>query len=164
MLLCGKIVNTHGLDGTVKLLPYTDAPSFFDTVKTVYLSDKTKLSLLKYRQQKGALLMRFREVDTVEKAEKLRNCEIFVSRADAMPLPEGRYYIADIIGLSVFCENGRALGKVTDVLQTGSNDVYVVKGDKEYLIPVIDEVILEINPADGRILIKPLKGLLDDED
>ncbi len=164
MLLCGKIVNTHGLDGTVKVLPYTDAPSFFDTIKSVYLPDKTRLSLVGYRVQKGALLMRFREIDTVEKAEKLRNREIFVSREERPPLPDGRYYIVDILGLLVVCEDGRELGRVKDVLKTGSNDVYVVEGEKEYLIPVIDEVILEINPAKGRIYIKPLKGLLDDED
>lgn len=164
MLLCGKIVNTHGLRGEVKVLPYTDSADFFQNIKKVYQKDGTALTIVSYRPQKGALLFRFREIDTPEKAEALRNQELFVARKDAPPLPKGRFYIVDILGLTVVCDDGRVLGKVTEVLATGKNDVYVVKGEKEYLIPVIDEVVLDINPPAGQILIKPLKGLLDDED
>lgn len=164
MLLCGKVVNTHGLHGEVKVLPYTDSADFFKGIKKVFKKDGTPLTILSYRPQKGALLFRFREIDTVEKAETIRNQELFVSREDAPPLPDGRYYIVDILGLRVVCDDGRTLGKVTEVLQTGKNDVYVVRGEKEYLIPVIDEVVLDTDIAAGQILIKPLKGLLDDED
>ncbi len=164
MLICGKIVNTHGLRGEVKALYYTDAPAFFDTVKTVYFPDGKCMELLGYRVNRGAVLLRLRGVDTVEEAKTLVGKEISVKRADLPPLPEGRFYIADILGMTVITDEGRTLGKVVDVFQTGANDVYTVRGDKEYLIPVIDQVVLSTDLESGQIIIKPLKGLLDDED
>lgn len=164
MLVCGKIVNTHGLRGEVKALCYTDGPDFFDAVKTLHLSSGQTVELCGWRPNKGAVLLKMRGVDTVEEAEKLVGMEISVARGDLPPLPEGRYYIADILGMNVITDEGRELGKVVDVFKTGSNDVYTVRGDKEYLIPVIDEVILSTNVAGRLLTIKPLKGLLDDED
>ncbi len=164
MLTCGKIVNTHGLRGEVKALYYTDGPEFFDTVKTLHLSSGQALGLAGWRVNKGAVLLRLSGIDTVEAAEKLVGQELSVSRKDLPPLPEGRYYIADILGMEVVTDEGRVLGKVTDVFKTGSNDVYTVQGDREYLIPVIDEVVLSTDLDARRITIKPLKGLLDDED
>ncbi len=164
MLTCGKIVNTHGLRGEVKALYYTDGPEFFDTVKTLHLSSGQALTLVGWRVNKGAVLLRLSGIDTVEAAERLVGQEISVSRKDLPPLPEGRYYIADILGMEMVTDEGRLLGKVTDVFKTGSNDVYTVRGDKEYLIPVIDEVVLSTDLEARRITIKPLKGLLDDED
>ncbi len=164
MLECGKIVNTHGLRGEVKALYYTDGPAFFDTVSTLHLSSGKSLTLSSWRQNKGAVLLKFKEIGAVEEAEALVGQTLSVSRKDLPPLPEGRYYIADILGMEVETDEGRKLGKVTDVFKTGSNDVYTVRGDREYLIPVIDEVILSTDLAAGKITIKPLKGLLDDED
>jgi len=164
LLLCGKIVNTHGLRGEVKALYYTDGPDFFKNVKNIYLSSGQALALLGYRTSRGAVLLKLRGVDTVEEAEKLVGMEISVSRADLPPLPEGRFYIADILGMTVVTDEGRNLGKVVDVFKTGANDVYTVRGDKEYLIPVIDEVVLSTDLTARQITIKPLKGLLDDED
>lgn len=164
MLECGKIVNTHGLRGEVKALYYTDGPAFFDTVKRVHLSSGKSLTLSSWRQNKGAVLLKFKEIGSVEEAEALVGKTMSVSRADLPPLPEGRYYIADILGMEVVTDEGRNLGKVTDVFKTGSNDVYTVQGDREYLIPVIDEVVLSTDLALRTITIKPLKGLLDDED
>ena len=164
MLECGKIVNTHGLRGEVKALYYTDDPAFFDTVKRVHLSSGKSLTLSSWRQNKGAVLLKFKEIGSVEEAEALVGKTMSVSRADLPPLPEGRYYIADILGMEVVTDEGRNLGKVTDVFKTGSNDVYTVQGDREYLIPVIDEVVLSTDLTLRTITIKPLKGLLDDED
>jgi len=166
MLLCGKIVNTHGISGEVKALYYADSPSFFDKIKEFTLKDKSKLSVSYIKPHKGSILIKFKGIDSFDDAEKLKNEELFVPREKAEKLPEGRYYIVDILGLSVITDTGRNLGKVIDVFKTGSNDVYTVKDEngKEYLIPVIDEVILDTDIKGGRILIKPLKGLLDDED
>ena len=164
LLECGKIVNTHGLRGEVKALYYTNGPAFFDTVKKLHLSGGKSLTLSAWRQSKGAVLLKFKEITSVDEAEAVVGQTISVSRADLPPLPEGRYYIADILGMAVITDEGRALGKVVDVFKTGSNDVYTVQGDKEYLIPVIDEVILSTDLAKREIIIKPLKGLLDDED
>ncbi len=164
MLVCGKIVNTHGLRGEVKALYYTDGPDFFENVKKLYLSTGKEYRLVSWRVSKGAVLLRLDTVDSVEKAEALVGKEISVSRSDLPPLPEGRYYIADILGMTVVTDEGRDLGRVVDVFKTGANDVYSVRGDKEYLIPVIDEVVLSTSLEEKRITIKPLKGLLDDED
>ena len=164
MLLCGKIVNTHGLRGEVKALYYTDGPDFFKNVKTVHLSSGQAHALSGYRTSRGAVLLKLRGVDTVEEAQRLVGMEISVSRADLPPLPAGRFYIADILGMTVVTDEGRNLGKVVDVFKTGANDVYTVRGDKEYLIPVIDEVVLSTDLTARQITIKPLKGLLDDED
>ncbi|MBE7063185.1 MAG: 16S rRNA processing protein RimM [Ruminococcaceae bacterium] len=164
LLVCGKIVNTHGLRGEVKALYYTDGPDFFENVKKLYLSTGKEYRLVSWRVSKGAVLLRLDTVDSVEKAEALAGKEISVSRSDLPPLPEGRYYIADILGMTVVTDEGRDLGRVVDVFKTGANDVYSVRGDKEYLIPVIDEVVLSTSLEEKRITIKPLKGLLDDED
>jgi len=164
LLVCGKIVNTHGLRGEVKALYYTDGPDFFENVKKLYLSTGKEYRLVSWRVSKGAVLLRLDTVDSVEKAEALVGKEISVSRSDLPPLPEGRYYIADILGMTVVTDEGRDLGRVVDVFKTGANDVYSVRGDKEYLIPVIDEVVLSTSLEEKRITIKPLKGLLDDED
>ncbi len=164
MLQCGKIVNTHGLRGEVKALYYTDGPDFFDAVKKIHLADGRVLTLSGWRTTRGAILLRFREIGTVEEAEKLVGQELRVSRDDLPPLPEGRFYIADILGMEVVTDAGQNLGRVVDVFKTGSNDVYTVKGEREHLIPVIDEVILSTDLTEKRITIKPLKGLLDNED
>lgn len=165
MLHCAKIVNTHGLSGEVKALIYADDPSFFDSVKKVYLKNGESLTIKSVRPQKGSLLMKFKEITDVNMAEKYKGADIYVKRDETPALPEGRYYIVDILGLEVYTDVGRCLGKVTDVFKTGSNDVYTVKGDtREYLIPVIDEVILETDIKGGRITVKPMKGLIDDED
>lgn len=164
MLTCGKIVNTHGLRGEVKALYYTDGPAFFNHVKTLHLSDGRTFSLKSCRQNRGAVLLKLEGVDTVEAAKKIVGQEILVARETLPPLPEGRYYIADILGMEMVTDTGRVLGTVVDVFKTGSNDVYTVRGEREYLIPVIDEVVLSTDLAERRITIKPLKGLLEDED
>ncbi len=164
MLECGKIVNTHGLRGEVKVVYYTDAPDFFNTIKTLYVPSGRSFQLQSYRRNKGSVLLKLKGVDTVEDAERLVGETLSVARRDLPPLPEGRYYIADILGMEVVTDAGRNLGKVVDVFKTGSNDVYTVRGDKEYLIPVIDEVICKTDLSAKRITIKPLKGLLEDED
>ena len=164
LLVCGKIVNTHGLRGEVKALYYTDGPEFFNKVNKLHLSSGRVFGLCGWRVSKGAVLLRLDGIDTVEKAEALVGETLSVARTDLPPLPQGRYYIADILGMQVVTDEGRELGRVVDVFKTGSNDVYTVRGEKEYLIPVIDEVVLSTDLDTRLITIKPLKGLLDDED
>lgn len=165
MLHCAKIVNTHGLSGEVKALFYADDPSFFDNIEKIYTREGKAFTLLYSKPHKGALIMRFEEVNSIDEAEALKNTDLYIKREDAGDLPEGRYYVVDILGLEVYTDKGRRLGKITDVFKTGSNDVYTVRGDgHEYLIPVIDDVIVETDIAGGKLIIKPLKGLIDDED
>ena len=165
MLLCAEIVNTHGIRGEVKALAYTDSADFFDSVKTLKTDSGEALTLTSFRTHKGALIMKFAEIASINEAESYKGKKLYIERDNA-PLPEGRYFIVDIIGCEVVTDAGRTLGKVTDVLQAGANDVYTVKAEdgKEYLIPVIDDVVREIDVESKKIIITPLKGLLDDED
>ena len=110
---------------------------------------------------------RLKDVDSIDQAEKLRGMLIKVSVDELMPLPPGRYYIFQIIGLECRTESGTPLGVVTDVLQTGANDVYVVKPykgvtrQKEILIPVIPQVVKDIRPEEGVLVIEPMDGMLE---
>lgn len=164
MLLCAKIVNTHGVMGEMKAICLADSPAFFKKIKTLYIDNKP-YTLKGLKEHKGNLLLRLLEIDSMDKAELLKGKDVYVKREDAPPLPKGRHYIVDLIGLSVMKEDGE-IGKITDVFQTGSNDVYEVKSEngKKYYIPVIDDVVKEIDVEGGCVKIVPLKGLLDDED
>jgi 16S rRNA processing protein RimM len=165
-LLCAKVTRTHGVRGEVKLIMFADGPEFFDGLKRLYSKDGTAYDILSLHEHKGMLIASFEGIDTIEKAEKIKNTELYADRGDLKPLPDGRYYIADIIGLKVITDEGRFLGEIVDVLKTGSNDVYTVKAEsgKEHLIPVTDEVVLDIDIEKGEVLVHLLKGLIDDED
>ncbi len=164
MLLCAKIVNTHGVMGEMKAICLADSPMFFKKIKTLYIENKP-YTLKGVKEHKGNLLLRLLEIDNMDKAETLKGKDVYVKREDAPALPKGRYYIVDLLGLSVMTAEGE-IGKITDVFQTGSNDVYEVKSEsgKKYYIPVIDDVVKEIDIENKRVFITPLKGLLDDED
>lgn len=166
MLHCGKIVNTHGISGEIKMLYYADSPDFFSNVKKLYLKNGEELKVKSVKPHKGALILRTDGIDSIEKAEKLKNMDVYIKREDAPPLPVGRYYIKDIIGLYVYLDNRSLLGKVSDVFATGSNDVYDVLNEngKHFYIPVIDEVVKNIDIKGGRIDITPIEGLIDDAD
>lgn len=165
MLHCAKIVNTHGVMGEMKAICLADSPAFFKKIKTLYINGKP-FTLKGLKEHKGNLLLRFAEVDNMDKAEALKGKDVFVKREDAPPLPKGRYYIVDLIGVEVFKDNGEKIGEISDVFSTGSNDVYEVFGadKKEYYIPVIDDVVKDINIKEKKVIITPIKGLLDDED
>lgn len=158
----GIIVNTHGLKGEVKIVPWLDFPEMFEIVDVAYTKSDTRLTVENIRYQKSNVIVKFLEIDSVEKAERLKNQVIYADREIFDILPEGTYLIQDIIGLSV--TDGKVdYGIVTDVIQTGSNDVYVVKkeGTKDLLIPAIKDVILNTDIKNGVITVKLLDGLLD---
>ena len=164
----GKIVSTHGLKGDVKVDPWCDDGEFLCEFEELYLDSagKEKIKVLSAKVHKNIVLMRLEGIDSIEKAELLRGKVLFMDRDD-VELPEGEHFIQDILGLSVFdVDTNRCYGKVTDVLKTGANDVYQVTSDdgKDYLIPVIDEVICEVDVDNNFMKIRPLKGIFDDED
>ena len=162
MIEIGKIVNTHGLRGEVKIVPWLDFPEMFEIVDVVYTKSGEKFTVANIRYQKANIIVKFDEIDNIDKAERLKNSIIYADREIFDNLPEGTYLIADIIGLDV-TDGEVNYGKVTDVIQTGSNDVYVVQkeGSKELLIPAIKEVILDTDIEKGVITVKLLDGLLD---
>ena len=162
MIEVGIAVNTHGLKGEVKIVPWLDFPEMFEIVDVAYTKGKEKLTVENIRYQKSNVIVKFKEIDTVEKAERIKTNVLYVDREVFDDLPEGTYLIADIIGLSV-TEGETDYGKVTDVIQTGSNDVYTVeaKGKPTIYVPALKSVIREINIDEGYILVDIPEGLLD---
>lgn len=160
----GQIVNVKGLQGEVKVNSFTEDPNRFETLNEVWIKSKgdmQKYQIEKVGYAKNQVILKFVGINTIEEAEKLRNSYILVNRNELEALPEGVYYIADLIGLEVYTENNEYLGIVDDIFQTGSNDVYVVKNDlgQSKLLPGIDEVIKEINLPDGKIIVNLIEGL-----
>lgn len=163
----GKIVGTHGIKGEVRIEPWCDSPEFLCAFKKLYLDEKGQTFIeVKSRPHKNITLAKIKGVDTIEAAEKLRGKIIYINRDD-ITLDEGVNFVQDLIGIEVKdAENGTVYGKITDVLRTGANDVYEItdSNNKKYLAPVIDEVVAEINVDGGFVLIRPMKGIFDDED
>lgn len=161
----GVITSTHGLKGEVKVFPTTDDANRFKKLKKCILrTPKGDIEVEKNSCKffKNMVILSFKEFKDINEVEKYKNCELYVTRDNAVPLDEDEYYIADVIGMDV-CENGDKLGVLVDVMQTGSNDVFVVDlGDKkELLIPVIKECVLDIDYEESKINVKLMKGMLD---
>ncbi|MDO4284589.1 MAG: ribosome maturation factor RimM [Eubacteriales bacterium] len=162
----GVITGTHGLKGEVKVFPTTDDPSRFRKLKKVILDlgrEERILTVRSVRFFKQFVIVGFAESTRIEDVERLRGKSLLIDRADALPLEEGEFYIPDLIGLRVVDEDGAELGKLTDVLQTGANDVYAVETPegKELLLPAIKSCILETNPQEGYMKVHLLPGLED---
>lgn len=158
----GQIVNTHGVKGEVKVLPLTDDPMRFKKLKNIIIDDK-EVKILGCKFQKDRVILKLEGIDTMDDAIRLKTKYLKVSREDAVKLPKDTYFITDLIGCSVYDTNEVLLGKIYEVLKTGSNDVYWVKGNKELLIPVLKEIVLDINVEDQKIVIRPV-GEWQDED
>ena len=162
----GQIVNTHGLKGDVKVDPWCDSPDFICEFDEFYLKDGSTVEVERARVQKNVAIVKLKGVDSVEQADLLRRTVLYIDRDD-VELDEDVFFIQDILGCEVKdADSGELYGKVTDVLKTGANDVYqITNGDgKNYLIPVIDDVVIDTDIESGVITIRPLKGIFDDED
>lgn len=161
----GQIINTFGIKGEVKVFPLTDDIKRFDDLETVYVKTKKESQLyniesIKYH--KNFVLIKFKGINTVEQAEILRNSYLEVDREQAIPLNEGEYFIADLIGLEVYSDEGKLIGKVDDIYNTGANDIYVVKDDlgKQTLLPGIKDVIKSVDLEKGQIIVHLIPGLI----
>lgn len=165
-LIVGQLINTHGVKGELKATSQTDDPQRFKKLKWVYIDkngimEKYDINGVKFFKQ--FVIIKFQGVDSIEEAEKLKGFYIKVDRANAVKLPENSFFISDIIGLKVYDENNQLLGELKDVIQTGSNDVYVVRDSdsKEILIPALKSVVKEVSIEEGKISVILPKGLLD---
>ena len=163
LLEVGKIINTHGLRGEVKVIPWTDTPDVFEDLETLYLKNNDVLTISSVKYQKNNQIVKFKELGDINEAEKLKNQVLYAERSALGELPEGVYYIADLIGLSVRKETGEEVGKIKDVLQTGANDIYVVarEGAKDLLVPVIPNVVLSVDIDGGEVTVSLPDGLED---
>ena len=161
-LEAGKIVNTHGLRGEVKITPWTDYPEVFEELDKLYLEDGISFKIKSVKYHKSSVIVKLLGVDYVDEAEKLKNKIVYVPRESLDNLAEDTYFVVDLIGLDVF-EDENFIGKLTEVITTGSNDVYVVKreGEKDILLPALKEVVLDVNINEGFMKVKIPEGLLD---
>ena len=159
-LEAGKIVTTHGIKGEVKIMPYTDTPELLSEFDRLFIGkDKKELIIERARVFKNMVIAKIQGVDTPEEAEKYRNKILFMHRDD-LELDENTYFIQDLIGMEVKdADTGVLYGKIKDVMQTGANDVYVIEGEKEYLIPAIPDVVINTDIDGNLMLIRPLEGL-----
>lgn len=155
-LEAGEIVNTHGIKGEIKILPWCDGPEFLKAFKTLYIDGKS-YKVEASRVHKTMLLCKLQGIDDVSVAQTYKGKTVKIDR-DSAPIAEGRVFIADLIGLPVFAE-GEEIGKLTDVLTGPANDVYIVKGEKEYMIPAVSEFLEDVNVDGGYIKVKLLEGM-----
>ena len=167
LLEIGKIVNTHGLRGEVKVVPWTDSPDDFYDVSYAYIKNKNeykKLTIDGVKFQKNNVIVKFKEYNDINEILPFKNAVLYADRNDLGELPEGVYYIVDLIGLKVYTEDDEYIGEIADVFNAGASDIYDVKrdGKKNLLLPVIDEVVKSVDIENGRVTVNVMEGL-DDE-
>ena len=183
-LRVGVVTTTHGVRGEVKVYPTTDDPKRFLDLEKVFVEEaalpsagnavkagshaappviRTERAIESVRFFKNLVILKLSGIDDMDRAAKLRGAELYVSRADAVPLEEGEYYIADLLGMEVLSDEGEVLGHVKDVLETGANDVYIVQQPKgkPLLLPAIPDCVLEIDVEAGRMRVHLMEGLLE---
>ncbi len=163
----GEIVGTHGVRGEVRVNPWCDAPAQLTPVKTLYWdADGTRAVKVACRPHKNVALVTLSGVTDVNAAAALRGRVLYAARGD-LRLPEDRHFVADLIGMAVVdADSGERYGTLTDVSYTGANDVYHMAdtAGREVLIPVIPDVVIAVDEDTDTVKIRPIKGLLNDED
>ena len=160
----GVITTTHGVHGEVKVFPTTDDPQRFKKLKQVILDngkERKELEITSVKFFKNLVILKFKGLDNMNDVEKYKKADLFVTRENAVPLKKGEYFIADLIGLKATSDEGEDLGVLTDVIQTGANDVYVFskKGMQDLLVPKIPMCIKDVNIEAGTIMVHLLPGL-----
>ena len=158
-VVIGKISAPHGVRGEVRIVPLTDFPERFENLKTVFLEDDSKMELESVKFSNKFIIAKFKNINSRNDIEIFNGKLLMLNRSDIPSLPEGEYYNFDIIGLEVIDDKGSKLGKITEVLKTGSNDVYVVEGKKQLLVPALKKVVKEIKLVDGFMKVELLEEL-----
>lgn len=160
----GQIVNTFGVKGQLKVKPFTDDVERFEELKTVYICKKNemkKVEIEDVKYHKDMVLLKIKGIDDMTQAEQYKGLFLKIDRKDAKKLPKDTYFIADLLGLKVYTDQGELLGRVDDIFPTGANDVYVVKDEmgKQILLPSIPEVLKEIDLEKEKIIVHLIEGL-----
>lgn len=160
----GQIVGTHGVRGMLRVDPWCDGAEFLSKFKCFYTESGDTVKVERSAPHGNIALIKILGVDTVEQAEKLRGKKLLVKRSE-IHLPKGRWFISELIGCEVFsADETTRLGKLTDVMQTGANDVWqITDNGKNYLVPAIEQVIVSVDIAAERIILNPMKGIFDNE-
>lgn len=164
-IMVGKVVSTQGNKGEIKVLPLTDSTDRFKKLTSIFIRnniDRKTLKIEKIRIKENMVILKIENIENIKEAKMIVGSYLEVKRENAVKLPKGTYFVFEIIGLEVYNKNNIFLGKVDNVISTGSNDVYVVKSkDKEELfIPAIREVVKNIDLEKKRITINMVDGLI----
>lgn len=166
-LRVGTYVNTHGVRGEIKVYPHTDDVTRFSDLKSIMIETKDK-KYLTYevagaKYHKNMAILKLKGIDNINDIEKYKGSDLYITRDQAVPLEEGEYFICDIIGADVITDDGVNLGVIKDVLQTGANDVYIVKrkDEKDLLLPVIPDCVLDVDVENSCVKVHLLPGLTD---
>lgn len=155
-LEAGQIVSTHGIAGEVKILPWCDGPEFLKDFDTFYI-EGTAFPVEQARVHKNMLLCKLSGVNDMNAAQVMKNKVVCIDRSDAR-IPEGRVFISDLIGLPVYAD-GQEIGVLKDVYTGPANDVYIVKGEKEYMIPAVSEFLEDVNVDEGYVRVRLIEGM-----
>lgn len=165
MLKVGIMSSTHGVRGEMKVFPTTDDVKRFRKLKEVLLDTGKEYITLEVEGVKffkQFVIVKFKGYDSINDIEKYKGMSLYVTRENAVPLKKDEYFMADLIGLKVINDEGKVLGELTDVLQTGANDVYEVKLEdgKDLLLPAIRQCILDVDIDEGIMRVHVLEGLM----
>ena len=153
----GEVVNTHGVRGEVKIIPWTDSAEFLAAIRTLYI-DGRAVKVRAARVHKGTVLAALEGVEDVNAAMRLKGRRVFIDRADAR-LEPGRFFIQDIIGAEVVTEDGESIGALAEVIDAPASMIYVVRGERERLIPAVPEFILKTDADAGLITVRLIEGM-----
>jgi 16S rRNA processing protein RimM len=158
----GRVTRTHGLKGELKFFPADQDDLAVQSDQQIRLGE-VKFKIESVRGAKSPFIVKFEGIDTIEAAQSLAGQEVLVAREDFESLPEGEYYRFEIEGLKAFDDTGKYYGVIEDIIETRSNDVYVVRGDgKEWLVPMIDSVVQSIDLEQGKLIFHCVEGLFED--
>lgn len=163
----GRISKPHGVQGEVRVELLTDVPERFEWLDTIYVGEANPrpVGIESVRYHQGVVLLKLTGYPTRTEAETLRGELLQVPESEAVPLAEGEYFLYQLVGLQVFTEEGMLVGRLSQVLETGANNVFVVDGPhRQHLIPDIPDVVREIDIEAGRLVIFPMPGLIDDRE
>lgn len=157
-LEAGKVTSTHGIRGEVRIQPWANSPEFLCGFKTLYI-DNRLMKVLSSTVHKSGVIALFEGIDTIESAVRLKNKTVYIDRNDA-GLEDGEHFIADLIGLeAIDAVTGESLGRITEIIPLTPNNVYVITGEREILIPAVPEFVQEINPGAGRVTFRLIEGM-----
>ena len=161
LLEVGQIVNSYGIKGFFKVVPFVDNIEQFKNFKKLYMQNKQELDVEEIKFSKNLVLVKVKGIETIEEAVKLKKLYLYVKRED-IKLEEGSHFIVDLIGLEVYTEEGKLLGILKEVLQPGANDVYIVENEekKQILLPVIPDVVKDIDIPNKKIIVHLIDGLI----
>ena len=160
----GKITSTHGIKGDVKIYPLTDDPDRFFKLEKLFVGEIKELVIpQEVKLHKGMVLLRFKGMEDINQAIRYRNQYVYVLDEDRVKLPDGRYFISDLLGCEVIDTSGNMIGNITDVLQSAANDVYVIhdgKG-KEFLIPAVEKFVVSVDITNKKVVVDPIEGMIE---